>query len=92
VKVFEESVKFTSKKINEFEESLEKMKQELKRSINNNWTSFKNELNSTKEQNMKISGMSEIMDALLDLKCRSMKQNLVFIGFSGETKNEEWKE
>jgi hypothetical protein len=38
---------------------------------------------------VELSGMGEIKDALLDLKCRSMKQNLVFTGLGGETKDED---
>jgi hypothetical protein len=42
-----------------------------------------------KEQSVEINGMSEIKDALLDLKFRSMKQNLVFMGLRGETMSED---
>lgn len=88
---FEKSVDFVSNKVDEFDKKCSevstvvaaqvKKQQQLEKSIDKLEKRF-NVTTDTDE-------VKELRDTVLDLKCRSMKNNLVFTGLGGETNNED---
>lgn len=47
------------------------------------------QVNTTSGKPDELMDLKDLKDTVLDLKCRSMKNNLIFTGLGGETNSED---
>ena len=83
---FEKSVEFVSKKLDEFDQQCRKLSEQQKQGQERDVHAIRKNLDSVIKDSGEIANLKE---AVLDLKCRSMKNNLVFTGLGGETNKED---
>jgi hypothetical protein len=82
----ETSVEFVSKKLDEFDQQCRKLSEQQRQGQERDVRTIRKNLDSVIKDSNELANRKE---AMLDLKCRSMKNNLVFTGLGGETNRED---
>lgn len=92
---FEKTVVFVSNKVDEFDKKCSDMSIEVSNQLKTFKMGQQKALDKVKEDlekhrvNNDSEQLKELKNTVLDLKCRSMKNNLVFTGLGGETNTED---